>query len=261
MDSVLRKHLLYKSKVEYADYCVNHVEGCSHGCRFPCYAMLLAQRFGKVKTYEDWCKPKIVSNALELLNKEIPKLKKDIKSVHLCFTTDPFMYKQQEVQDLSLDIIEKFNRNGIKCVVLTKGAYPCELRLFSRGFGSARFGKDNEFGITLVSLSEEFRNRFEPNTAPYQERIDQLRMLHNAGLNTWVSIEPYPTPNVFEQDLGKLLESVSFVDRIVFGRWNYNPKTEGYEDFYDDCARQVIKFCEERKIAVHIKEGTMKKGV
>ena len=108
-----RSSLLYKSKVEYADFCINHVEGCAHGCRFPCYAFNMAKRFGKVKTYAEWCKPKLVKNALELLDKEIPKYKNEIKYVHLCFTTDPFMYKYPEVTDMTLNIIHKLNSNGI----------------------------------------------------------------------------------------------------------------------------------------------------
>ena len=46
---ISRSSLLYKSKVEYADFCINHVEGCSHGCTFPCYAFMMAKRFGKIK--------------------------------------------------------------------------------------------------------------------------------------------------------------------------------------------------------------------
>ena len=35
-----RKTLLYKTGVEYGDYTINHLQGCSHGCRYPCYAFL-----------------------------------------------------------------------------------------------------------------------------------------------------------------------------------------------------------------------------
>lgn len=85
MKTILRKSLLYKTAVEYGDYTINHVEGCAHGCLYPCYAMMMAKRFGKVKTYKQWIKPKIVKNAPELLTKEIPKHKDKIKFVHLCF--------------------------------------------------------------------------------------------------------------------------------------------------------------------------------
>ena len=81
---------LYKTGVEYGDYTINHVQGCAHGCKFPCYAMMMAKRFGKAKTYDEWCEPKLVSNALEILDKEIPKLKEKIQSVQLSFSTDPF---------------------------------------------------------------------------------------------------------------------------------------------------------------------------
>ena len=106
MKSITKKSLLYKSEVEYSDFSINHVLGCAHGCRFPCYAMMIAKRFGWVKDYNDWRKPKIVSNALELLDKEIPKYKDQINFVHLSFMTDPFMYKNSEVRNLTLKIID-----------------------------------------------------------------------------------------------------------------------------------------------------------
>ena len=107
MDSIERKSLLYKTDVEYGDYTINHVLGCSHGCLYPCYAFNIKKRFGIIKEYNDWLKPKIVSNALELLDKEIPKYKKDIKSVQLSFTTDPFMQGYPEVSELTIKIIKK----------------------------------------------------------------------------------------------------------------------------------------------------------
>ncbi|MCG2718031.1 MAG: radical SAM protein [Nanoarchaeota archaeon] len=251
-----RKSLLYKSEVEYADFCLNHVEGCSHGCKFPCYAMQMAKRFGRVKTYSEWIKPKLVSNALELLDKEIPKYRNQINFVHLCFMTDPFMYKYDEVGNMSLNILEKLNKNNIRCTVLTKGVYPKELG------NKERYESKNEYGITIVSLNDAFKRKFEPYSAPYSERIKSLEYLHKNGLNTWVSMEPYPTPNLVEQDLLKILKRVSFVDKIVFGKLNYNVKTNLFKnnkEFYNDCANTVIDFCEERGIEYHIKYGTQEK--
>lgn len=251
MKSIKRASLLYKTGVEYGDYTVNHVQGCAHGCKYPCYAMLMAKRFGKAKTYEEWCEPKIVENTLELLDIEIPKLKNKIKSVQLCFTTDPFMYGYDEVSSLSISIIKKLNDNAIKCSVLTKGVLPFEL---------SELSKENEYGITLVSLSEEFRNAMEPNTAPCSERIKALRALHDAGCKTWVSIEPYPTPNIIDQDLKPILETIGFVDKIIFGRMNYNKQVtayKGHQEFFNELARQVIAFCNNNSIAYHIKAGTM----
>ena len=251
MKTIKRQSMLYKTGVEYGDYTLNHVQGCAHGCKYPCYAMQMAKRFGKVKTYEEWCEPKLAENVLEILDKEIPKLKDKIKSVQLCFTTDPFMYGYDEVSDMSIKIIRKLNDNDIKCSILTKGILPASLADYSR---------ENEYGITLVSLSEDFRTIMEPNTAPFPERIAALRSLHDLGCKTWVSIEPYPTPNIIEQDFDAILNAVGFVDKIIFGRMHYNKKVTEYKDhkqFFNDLAEQVTRYCRDHNKEYHIKSKTV----
>ena len=250
---ILRKTMLYKTGVEYGDYTINFVLGCSHGCKYPCYAYTMKKRFGIMKSYEEWCKPKLVENTLELLDKEIPRLKDKIKSVQLCFATDPFMYGYDEVCQMGIAAIQKLNNAGIKCSVLTKGVLPMEL---------AQLCKENEYGITLISLDERYRDKMEPGAAPYQERLAALRALHDAGCKTWVSMEPYPTPNILEQDLHSLLEAVSFVDKIIFGRTNYSKVAsafKGHKAFYNRQAAETIAFCEERSIGYHIKDKTITK--
>ena len=243
--------MLYKTGVEYGDYTMNHVQGCAHGCKYPCYAFSMAKRFGKVKSYEEWCTPALVSNTLELLDKEIPRLKSKIESVQLCFTTDPFMYGFPEIADMSIQAIKKLNAEGFKCTALTKGILPREL---------AELSPENEYGITLISLNEEYRVKMEPGAAPYKERLEALRVLHELGCKTWVSIEPYPTPNLIQQDLGDILDAISFVDRIIFGRTNYSKEISEYKQhkaFYNQEAQKVMEFCAERGFVYHIKEGTI----
>lgn len=254
LPKIYRKSLLYKSGVEYADFGLNHVEGCAHGCTYPCYAMMLKKRTGQIKTYDEWCSPKIVENALELLEKEIPKYKNAIKSVYLCFSSDPFMYKVKEVNNLSLKIIERLNKDKIKVFTITKGLCPSNLG------DVEKYRNLNEYGITLVSLSEDFRKKYEPFTAPIIERIKSLKSLHDKGLKTWVSMEPYPTPNIFRQNLFEILKEISFVDKIVFGRWNYNSLTSdfgNYRSFYNFTSEVVIKYCKQNRIECHIKDGTI----
>lgn len=254
MKSITRKTMLYKTGVEYGDYTMNHVLGCAHGCKYPCYAYMMKKRFGEVTSYEDWLEPRLVSNTLELLDAEIPRLKDKIKSVQLCFTTDPFMYGYDEIATMSIAAIKKLNTFGIKCTVLTKGILPIALSDCSN---------DNEYGITLISMDEEFRNRMEPGSAPYVERIQALRTLSDRGCKTWVSIEPYPTPNLIEQDLGNILQTVAFADKIIFGRTNYSKEVSAHKahrDFYNKCATRVIEFCDEKGIAYHIKDGTITNG-
>ena len=187
MKTIERKSMLYKTKVEYGNFTMNHVLGCSHGCKYPCYAMMMAKRFGKVQSYNEWCEPVLVSNTLELLEAEIPRLKDKIEYVQLCFTTDSFMYGYPDVCEMSLKAIERLNKDDIPCVVLSKGVLPKKL---------AELSKANIYGITLVSLDEQYRQSAEPGAAPYKDRISSLKDLHDAGFRTWVSMEPYPMPHM-----------------------------------------------------------------
>ena len=135
---------------------------------------------------------------------------------------------------MSLAAIERINAAGVKCSVLTKGILPLSLAGYSR---------DNEYGITLISTNEAFRKRIEPHAAPWKKRVAALRALHDAGCKTWVSIEPFPTPNIVKQDLTELLEEIAFTDRIIFGRMNYNKQVTAYPDhkkFFNETRRKNI---------------------
>lgn len=250
METLMRKTMLYKTGVEYGDYTMNHVLGCSHGCLYPCYAFLMSKRFGKVANYETWCTPKLVSNTLEILDHEIPRLKSKIESVQLCFTTDPFMFGYEEVGEMSMAAIKKLNAAGIRCTVLTKGLLPIEL---------AEQSPANEYGITLVSLDEIYRQRIEPGASPYADRIAALKALHDKGCLTWVSIEPYPTPNLIKQELVEILNAVSFTNKVIFGRTNYSREATSFTThraFYNQQVDIVVNFCNSKGINYHIKSGT-----
>jgi DNA repair photolyase len=257
-----RKSLLYESRVEYGGWTVNHVQGCSHGCRYPCYAMMLAKRTGRVSSYEDWCSPCLVENALELLESELPRLSHKISSVHFSFTTDPFMYDVsqagpfEEVVELTLSLIRRLNSAGIRVTTLTKGVYPErlieELDLLS---------PQNQYGISVVSFDEGFREEWEPGAAPVASRIASAKRLAEAGAKTWASIEPYPTPNIDQTslDIHPLLEAISFATKVVFGRWNYNRRVSAYpgaQGHYERIAEDVAAWCAHGGSTLHIKSGT-----
>jgi DNA repair photolyase len=242
MDTVVRKSLLYRSGLGF--WCVNHVQGCAHGCTYPCYAYLMARHYGRAKDDGDWRHPRLVENAVELLERQLARKRERIEEVHLCLTTDPFMVGYPEVASRSLALIERLNTHGVRASVLTKGILPANL-------AELRFDRGNTLGISLVSLDERFRRRFEPGAAPYRERIAALEYLHAAGCRTLVHIEPYPTPNIVRQEVGPLLEAVAFVDELYFGRWHYSSlpgSSAECEDFYRSQERIVRAFCRQHRI-------------
>jgi DNA repair photolyase len=98
------------------------------------------------------------------------------------------------------------------------------------------------------------------SAASYVKRIKALKYLSDNGCKTWVSIEPYPTPNLIEQDLMPILEAIDFADKIIFGRTNYNTDVTSFHrhrEFYHEQAEAVVGFCNGRGIDYHIKDGTM----
>ena len=269
MEKIRRKSLLYRSGLGF--WCINHVLGCAHSCRYPCYAYLMAKHYGRTRDWSDWRRPRLVENAVELLERELATKgsktracapesrahagsgtltgqRAHVDDVHLCLTTDPFMMGYPEVSALSLALVERMNARDVRASVLTKGILPSEL-------AGPRFNRRNTLGISLVSLDEGFRRRFEPGAAPYVERIAALERLHAAGCRTLVHIEPYPTPNIVRQDVEPLLEAVAFVDELYFGGWNYSSLPGASRDpdgFYRSQGHIVRAFCEQHNIAAMI---------
>lgn len=251
MEKVERKTMLYKTGVEYGDYTINPFIGCAHGCSYPCYAYMMSHRFGKAKSLDEWCKFQLCENAISIVQEELKKKYKDIKSVQLCFSTDPFMYNHPEVAKISIALIQEVNKYNIPCYILTKGILPKEL---------AELSKINFYGITYVSYKEEFKEKYEKYAAPLKERLASLKYLSDHGCKTWVSVEPYPTPNIIEQDLNILLNNIAFANKIVFGRLHYNKIVSAYKEYqvyYNECAQLVVSFCENNMIDYHIKKKTI----
>ncbi len=98
--------------------------------------------------------------------------------------------------------------------------------------------------IHLCPLLRVFERRWSMGLAPLKKRWAALKALHNAGCKTWVSVEPYPTPNIIEHDLKKVLAAVGFVDKIIFGRMNYSTEVTEYKThkkIFNGCVAEAIK--------------------
>ena len=65
--------------------------------------------------------------------------------------------------------------------------------------------------------------------------------------------------SLVDQDLDEILETVSFSDKIIFGRTNYNKIVSSYpncKSWYNECAVKVVSFCLKNNINYYIKNGT-----
>jgi DNA repair photolyase len=201
--------------------------GCSNDCGY-C--------FGSRAYYKsDWKnvrRPKC--NPLDLVKSQ--NLRPE--GVFLCFGTDPFLKANREA---TLALLEYFRDRNIRTATLSKVDVP-DIR-------------GNRNGMTIVSLDKEFNRIWEARAPLSIERVKKLKAMHDQGEYTWVSVEPFSPPEIWKEDLSKLLEAIGFVDFMIFGKWNYDRRasTREAKSFYRDKAAEFREYCEARKIRYWIK--------
>ena len=228
----------------------NPFKGCHHGCWY-CYnppiMKMSRDEFKNIKL-----KGEDENHVINKVKLDLKKFDTDIDWVYLSFSTDPFQnINDTQYNETTLGIIEALKDAGKGIITLTKGTIDKYL--------NHNYYPD-WYGITLVSLSEEFRSKYEIDTKPLKERIEGLKKAHSMGIKTWLSLEPYPTPMLFKQELRPILEEIKFVDKIIFGRWNYDYRACGKvaNKFYVEVRDEFIDFCKENSMQYKVKSDTMR---
>jgi len=222
-------------------YAVNVAYGCSNQCAY-CYV----PRFTRRGKYNQTVRlPK--KSPVELVRHQLEHQwrfhwKSDL-GVFLSFLTDPFLPEVHATDDLVYMLTRDY---GITTATLSKLQVP--------GLSGVRAG------MTIVSLDDEFMEKYEPNTTPPSARLVSLRMRKREfGDYVWVSMEPYPPSAIYKQNLRDLLEELKFVDLIVFGKWNYDPRARTNEarSEYEENIEVLTDFCKSNSIRCHVKSDTL----
>jgi DNA repair photolyase len=108
--------------------------------------------------------------------------------------------------------------------------------------------KSTEFGLNLVSLDEDVRREYEPNSSSYLERISCLKDLHDYGFKTFINMDLHPKIILKNNNLKKLLKIISFVDKIFI------KKSSSHIDpiILNDYHNIIINYCNENYIMYFI---------
>lgn len=207
--------IIYETKGrarEYSELAANLYRGCDHGCTY-CYAPLVL----KCKR-EEFIHPIVRKDVLKKLESDAIQLNKlnETRSILLSFTTDPYQVIDVEYK-ITRTAIEILHKYGLKISILTKGGNRSlrDLDLFCKN------PHLSEYGTTLVFNDDVERSYIEPGAASSTERIECLKIFHEKGIFTFVSLEPVWDP---DQTL-KLIElSYPYVDLYKVGKLNYHPK-------------------------------------
>lgn len=230
---------------EYAELAMNIYTGCTHGCRY-CYAPSVVRK--SKKQYFRAASPK--KDVIRRLDKDCRALleKGDCPEILLSFIGDPYQPAEKDLK-LTRQAIRTLKRFDLPFTILTKGA-----GLAVRDFGLLQGYPRCSFGVSLSFYTDTFRQFWEPRAASVKDRFRALRLAHDLGIRTWVSLEPVIIPGEAWMLVG-LLHDV--VDHWKVGKINHHPQIESGVDWIAFRDR-IIDTLESHGTDYYIKESLSK---
>lgn len=195
---------------EYSKLAANPYRGCGNQCGY-CYVPLVLKM--QRQEFDAGAVPR--ENFINRLTKDARKYQTlgISEQVMLSFTTDPYpVMRDGGPSLLTRETIKVLRDHGMAFCTLTKGGSRAlrDLDLF-------RPGRD-AFASTLTSLDESFSLKWERQAALPADRIAALKHFHDAGIYTWVSLEPVLDTEATKQIIR---ETHGFVNLYKIGRVNY----------------------------------------
>lgn len=203
---------------EYSGWACNLYNGCSHNCAY-CYNnhSLMSATLGGTNvrlkaSLQD------AATAFSIFSAELVKCRDSIikdGGLHFNFVSDPCL---PGTIDLNWQCISFAINQGVPVQVLTKRAdwldHPAVQYALSCKAMMVRIG----FSLTGCDA-------LEPGASPNIERIKSMRLLHNAGIPTWASIEPIIYP---QQSYSMIQQSLDCCDHykigVLSGKKDYTPQ-------------------------------------
>ena len=226
---------------EYAPLAVNHYAGCSHRCAY-CYVPTIPPyKFSKTPRADFHRSPHPRKNVIDQLRRDCRKIHGQGQKVLLSFTTDPYQPIDTEYH-LTRQVIELLHQYNYAVQVLTKGG--------SRAIHDLDvFNQRDAFATTITFMDESDAQRWEPGAASIADRIYAIHAFHEAGIPTWVSLEPVIEP---EQSLAAIQSLAPFVDLFKIGTLNHHPraKTINWPQF----AQSAMDLCESLGAPYYLKK-------
>ncbi len=221
---------------EYAKLAANPYRGCGHQCAY-CYVPQVLKM------------PRAEFDAGAVPRPNfIRKLDSDARKYHACgiteqvmlsFTTDPYHPGDNLLTNGVLTLLKSWN---LGICTLTKGGARAlrDLHLFDP--------KRDAFATTLTSLDDAFSIKWERGAALPGDRIATLRRFHEAGIFTWVSLEP----TLDTASSRAIIEHThEFVDLYKIGRANYLPMT--YTTDWEDYTLRILETVNRLEVKHYIK--------
>lgn len=225
------KSIFTNSGLPGSDWVINPYNGCLFGCMY-CYAAQIARWKHPDEEWGTYLDVKI--NASELLKKELEKLekkfnKKDFGTVFFSSVTDPYvgLESQYQLTRKCLEVLADFGYEG-NISIQTKSP------LVVKDIDILKILKDVAVGFTVTTLDDKVSQFLEVNAPPVSSRLQALKKLNEAGVNTYAFVGPIlPYFLSDETNINQLLDKLKEVGvtEVWFEHLNLNPKIK--ERLYD----------------------------
>ncbi len=190
-------------------YALNPYRGCSIGCVY-CYSPAVLREQRPWGRFVD-----VKRNIPAVLAKELKRRARGV--VGIGTVTDGYQPLEARYH-LTRYCLEQLARFDFPVSVQTKSS------LVLKDVDALRRIRDAEVGVTITTLAEDHRRRFEPFASPSERRVDTLRRLNAAGVRTWAFVGPI-LPSTTEATMEPLLQSIAAAGttHVLFDRLRFRP--------------------------------------
>lgn len=166
-------------------YSMNPYQGCEHGCLY-CYARTTHEYWGYSSGLDFERKILVKKNAPELLEKAFQKKNWEASPIMLSGNTDCYQPIERKL-GITRKILEVCLKYKHPVSLITKNALI--LRDLDIIFELAKLNLVHVM-VTITSLNEELRQKMEPRTVTYKNRLKVVKHLTDAGVAVGIMNAP-----------------------------------------------------------------------
>ena len=166
--------------MESYDFTLNPYSGCSFGCTY-CYAAFFSKTEEERNNWGYWLSVK--ENALQLLMKF---RKKPLigKTIYMSSVTDPYQPIEKELKLTRSLLQELADFHQPRLVIQTRSP------ISTRDIDLFKQFKTIQVNMTITTDSETVRKVFEPMCPSNAIRINAIKEINNAGVNSCITMTP-----------------------------------------------------------------------
>jgi DNA repair photolyase len=164
---------------------LNPYMGCVHRCTF-CYVRAFEARADRASDDGYGSSIRVKTNIAEVLRRELARPSWSRENVTLGAATDPYQPAEARFRLTRACILELI-RSGTPFAVITRG--PLIVRDIDL-LREAATRVDVSVNVSVPTLDDQVWRTTEPGTAPPQRRLDVVRRLAAAGIDTAVAMAP-----------------------------------------------------------------------